>query len=143
VVDEIIFWFHITFSCRAGLIKKQKMKTHRELDVWKDSITFVLSVYKTTSPFPREEMYGLTNQLRRAAVSVPANISEGAARNSLKDYIRFLHISFGSLSEAETLLIISKSLGYISISDFEDLQGKINKISSQISGLIKSLSKYL
>jgi four helix bundle protein len=119
------------------------MKTHRELDVWKDSITFVLSVYKTTSPFPREELYGLTNQLRRAAVSVPANISEGAARNSLKDYIRFLHISFGSLSETETLLIISKELGYISNNDFMELQGKINKISSQISGLIKSLSKFL
>jgi four helix bundle protein len=106
-------------------------------------MTFVLSVYSATASFPKNEIYGLTNQLRRVAVSVPANISEGAARNALKDFIRFLYISFGSLSEAETLLIISRELGFISPSEYDSMQGKIKRISSQISGLIKSLSKYI
>jgi four helix bundle protein len=119
------------------------MKIHRDLDLWKDSIGFVLAVYKCTSTFPREEVYGLTSQLRRAAVSIPANISEGAARAASRDFLRFLRISFGSLSETETLLIIAKELGYIKAIDFDELAGKIKKLSSQISGLSNSISRSL
>ena len=72
------------------------MKTHKDLDVWKLSIDFVTDIYKVTSSFPKEDQFGLTNQIRRAAVSVPSNIAEGAARNSDKEFLRFLYISLGS-----------------------------------------------
>ena len=78
------------------------IKTHKDLDVWKLSIQLVKNIYQLTSKFPSEEKFGLVAQIRRAAVSIPSNISEGEARNSDKDYIRFLYISLGSLSEIET-----------------------------------------
>jgi four helix bundle protein len=76
----------------------KKMKTHKDLDVWKDSIELVIQIYQVTKEFPREELYGLTSQIRRAAVSVPAIISEGSARNYTKEFIRFLRIAQASLS---------------------------------------------
>jgi len=88
------------------------MMTHKNLDVWKMSIDFVKEVYGVTRSFPKDEVYGMTNQLRRASVSVPTNIAEGAAKSSIKDYIRYLYISLGSLSEIETLLIISDELKF-------------------------------
>jgi len=87
-------------------------KTHKDLDVWKLAIQLVKDIYKLTSEFPSEENFGLISQIRSTAISVPFNIAEGAARNSIKDYIRFLYISLGSLSEIETQLIISKELDY-------------------------------
>jgi four helix bundle protein len=89
------------------------MGTHKDLDVWKLGIQLVKDVYATTSKFPKEEAFGLTSQLRRAAVSVPANIAEGAARNGKKEFIQFLYISLGSLSEIETLLIIAEDLNFL------------------------------
>ena len=77
------------------------MKTHKDLDVWKDSIELVVKTYQITKGFPKEELYGLTSQIRRAAVSVPANISEESARNYTKEFIRFLRIAQASLSEFE------------------------------------------
>jgi four helix bundle protein len=115
--------------------------THKDLDLWKDSIQFVLDVYKATSGFPKEELFGLVSQLKRAAVSVPANISEGAGRTGPKEFSRFLQISLGSLSETETLLIIAKELGYLNAPEYENLAGKIKKLTSQIHGLIKALSR--
>ena len=88
------------------------IKTHKDLDVWKLSIQLVKDIYQLTSKFPSEEKFGLVAQIRRAAVSIPSNIYEGAARNSDKDYIRFLYISLGSLSEIETQLIIAEELGF-------------------------------
>jgi four helix bundle protein len=111
--------------------------------IWKDSVNFALKIYKATSSFPKEESYGMTSQLRRAAVSVPVNIGEGAARNASREFIRFLRISFGSLSEIETLLIIARDLGMINNQDYKELQGRVIKISSQISGLIKSILKHI
>lgn len=89
------------------------MKTHKDLDVWKRGISFVEQIYKTTKKFPREELYGLTSQLRRAAVSFPSNIAEGAARSSPKEFIQFLYIALGSLSEIETQVMIAERLGYV------------------------------
>ena len=86
--------------------------THKDLDVWKFSIRFVKDIYQLTSKFPSEEKFGLTAQIRRSAVSIPSNISEGSARNSNKDYVRFLYIALGSLSEIETQLIIAKELSF-------------------------------
>jgi len=116
------------------------MKTHKELNVWKDSIELVVGIYEITKHFPREEMYGLTSQIRRAAVSVPANIGEGAARNYTKEFIRFLRISQASLSEVETLMIISLRLNYLDENLFKTIQGKIFKVNAQLSGLIKSIA---
>ena len=88
-------------------------KTHKDLDIWIKGIELVEHIYKATAKFPREELYGLTSQVRRAAVSYPSNIAEGAARSSVKEYTQYLYISLGSLSELETQLIISKKLNYI------------------------------
>ena len=89
------------------------MVTHKDLDIWKQGIELVEEVYKNTAIFPREEIYGLTSQMRRAAVSVPSNISEGAARNSKKEFIQFLYVALSSLAELETQTIISEKLGYL------------------------------
>ena len=88
------------------------IKTHKDLDVWKLSIQLVKDIYQLSSKFPSEEKFGLVAQIRRAVVSIPSNIPEGEARNSDKDYIRFLYISLGSLSEIETQLIIAEELGF-------------------------------
>ena len=86
---------------------------HHNLEVWKQSIRLVKSVYALTNNFPRREAYNLVSQMQRAVVSIPANIAEGAARLSDRDYLRFLRIARGSLSELETELILSEELGYI------------------------------
>ncbi|MCK9422108.1 MAG: four helix bundle protein [Bacteroidales bacterium] len=117
------------------------MKTHKDLDVWKDSIEVVVIIYKVTTGFPKEERYGLTSQIRRAAVSVPANISEGAARNYSREFIRFLRISQASLSEVETLMHISLRLSYLDENMFKSIQGRIFKVNAQLSGLIKSITR--
>jgi len=88
------------------------VKTHKDLEIWQRGIRFVEDIYRVTRSFPKEELYGLTSQMRRAAVSYPSNIAEGAARSSKKEYVQYLYISLGSLSEVETQLMISGRLGY-------------------------------
>jgi len=88
------------------------LSTHKDLEVWKLSMDLVEIIYELTKSFPKEEQYGLKSQMRRSAVSVPSNISEGAARKGNKEYIQFLYISLGSLSELETQLLISARLKY-------------------------------
>lgn len=114
-----------------------KLAGHKDLDVWKKSMALVVDVYKATQSFPAHELYGLTSQIRRSAVSVPSNIAEGAARNSSKDFIRFCYISLGSLSELDTQLIIAHDLKYFE-NTFDD---KIVAIKQMLNGLIASLSK--
>lgn len=94
------------------------MRTHKDLEVWKKSVELVTSIYKLTSNFPREEMFGLTNQIRRSAVSVPGNIAEGAARQSAKEFVHFLSISLGSQQELETQLLISKNLTFMTETEY-------------------------
>lgn len=113
------------------------MKTHKDLNVWKNSIALVKDIYEVTKDFPKEEIYGLTSQIRRAAVSIPANIAEGSGRHYKKENIQFLYISQGSLSELETLLIISTELCYINAEKYVYFENKMNEIRSQLSGLIK------
>jgi len=110
------------------------MKNHKDLDVWNMSMEFVTDVYNLTKIFPNNEIYGLTNQLRRAAVSIPSNIAEGAARNSKKEFIQFLYISLGSLAEVETQLIISQKLEYSE--SIDSLVAKIERIKKMLNGLI-------
>jgi four helix bundle protein len=92
----------------------EAVKTHKDLDIWIRGINLVEQIYKATKKFPKEEIYGLTSQIRRAAVSYPSNIAEGAARSSTKEFIQFLYIALGSLSEIETQIIIAVKLGYLS-----------------------------
>lgn len=113
------------------------MKSHKDLDAWKESIALVKVVYEVTKSFPSEERFGLTDQVRRAAVSVPSNIAEGAARGSNQDFIRFLHIALGSLSEVETQIIIASELKYIELS--QELLDKITVIRNLTNGLIRHL----
>ena len=114
------------------------MKTHKDLSVWRKSMDSVLLVYKSTSFFPKEELWGLTSQMRRASVSIPSNIAEGHGRNSDKDLVRFLYISLGSASELETQLIISKELGFLSEEKFNELNGINTEVIKMIVALIRS-----
>ena len=121
-----------------GIISKE-IKNHKDLEVWKKSMDLVSNIYKITESFPNKELYGLTNQIRRAAVSVPSNIAEGAARSSKKEFIQFLYIALGSLSEFETQIIIANRLEYLNNLDtlLEDL-----KFSQKlVNGLIYYLKK--
>ena len=113
------------------------VKTHKDLDVWKSSMSLVEEVYKITRKYPREEKFSLIDQIRRAAVSVPSNIAEGAARNSTKEFIQFLYIALGSLSELETQLLLSQRLGYLS--DNKEIFANVEQIRRMLLGLIKFL----
>lgn len=115
------------------------MKTHHDLDVWQRSITYVTEIYHITNKFPASELYGLTNQIRRAAVSIPSNISEGAARNTTKDFNHFLTITLGSIAELETQLMISKNLEFLNSNDFDSLLAELIIIRKMTIGLKKSL----
>jgi four helix bundle protein len=110
--------------------------THKDLDVWKAAMELAKLVYLITSKFPKEELYGLTQQIRRSAVSIPSNIAEGAARNSRKEFIQFLHISLGSLAELETQLLLSEKLGFLQIKEIEN---DVERIRKMLIGLIKYL----
>ena len=121
-----------------GIISKE-IKNHKDLEVWKKSMDFVSNIYKITEPFPNKELYGLTNQIRRAAVSVPSNIAEGAARSSKKEFIQFLYIALGSLSELETQIIIANRLEYLN--NLDTLLEDLKFVQKLINGLIYYLKK--
>ncbi len=106
---------------------------------WQLSHSLTLEVYKITSDFPKEEVYGLTSQIRRAALSIPTNISEGCGRNSDKEFNQFLNMALGSANETEYLFILSKDLNYISKEKFEILEIQINTIKSKIYKLKEKL----
>jgi four helix bundle protein len=110
-----------------------------QLEVWKRAHELVLDIYKSTSSFPRSELYGLTDQLRRAAYSVPANIVEGQARNTTKEYVRFLYNSRGSVEEVRYFLLLSKDLGYLKMGAYEKLEEEYEIVSRLLNGLIRSL----
>jgi len=117
------------------------MKTYRELIVWQKSMDLVTSIYQVSKLFPNEENFGLTSQLRRSAISVPSNISEGYGRNSLNDYIRFLNISVGSLYEAQTQIEIAFNLKYIEKEQFKSIYDSTREIERMMSSLIKKLKE--
>ena len=115
------------------------MRTHKDLDIWKKSIEMVTKVYKLTRNFPKEELYGLTNQMRRAAVSVPSNIAEGSGRNSSKEFLQFLRYATGSLSELETQIIIANNLGYLNNEQKQDIDTIFIDIFKMLSKLIQAI----
>ena len=111
------------------------MNNHKDLDVWNKSMDMVESVYKILEKFPNSEKYILVDQIKRSAISVPSNIAEGAGRQSNKEFIKFLYISMGSLSELETQLLLAKRLQYLE--KYEELE--IDNIRKMIIGLINYL----
>ena len=116
------------------------MRPHERLDVWKKAIEFVIAVYKATDHFPKEERFGLTSQLRRAAVSIPANIAEGAGRKSLREFAHFLSTSQGSASEVDTELLIAHRLGYLDNSKYLELCA-FDEIGRMLTGLCHHLQR--
>lgn len=111
--------------------------THRDLVAWQETMALVETVYRETATFPKEENYGLTTQIRRCAVSVPSNIAEGAARNSSREYVQFLGISCGSLSELETQLELAKRLGFLKADSISF------KHADRVARLVRALRRVL
>ena len=115
------------------------MSDYKNLDVWGKSISLVLEAYKITNNFPKEERYALADQIKRAAVSIPSNIAEGASRNTRKEFIQFIYIALGSASELETQIIIAEKLGYIEHKEL--LISDISIIRKMLNALISSLKR--
>ena len=114
---------------------------HKELKVWQKSMEFVKNVYEITEQFPGTEIYGLTSQLRRAAVSIPSNIAEGSARSSDRELIQFLYIAIGSMAEVETQLILARELGFVK--NIDRCLETLVEIRKMTSGLITYLKNKL
>jgi four helix bundle protein len=115
------------------------LKNFKELKVWQKAYKLCLDVYQITKDFPREEKFGLTSQIRRAAVSIPSNISEGYGRRTTPDYIRSLYIAYGSNCELETQALLSCDLDYINKDEQNTLLEKISEVERMLKALIKSL----
>ena len=114
-----------------------KIKSFTQLNTWKEAHRLVLDIYRLTKNFPREEQFGLTNQVRRAVISITSNIAEGFSRNSYKEKSQFYSMALGSLSEVQNQLLIARDLGYITQSEFTKLANQTITISKLLNGLIK------
>jgi four helix bundle protein len=117
------------------------VRSYKDLKVWQVGCELVKSVYKVSSLFPREELYGLAQQIRRAVVSVPSNIAEGYGRGSSSDYLRFLRIARGSSYEVETQLILGRNLDFCDDNQYQSISAQIVECSKMLQGLIKSIEK--
>ncbi len=113
-------------------------RVHHRLDVWKRSIDFAEGIYKAASSFPKFEEYGLGSQIRRAAISIPSNIAEGAARRSKREFTQFLYVASGSASEVDTHIELASRLGYLSRETKSKLDTELEAISKMLSSLIRS-----
>lgn len=114
-------------------------RQHRELDVWKKAMDFVVEIYCISSMFPKSEDFGLTSQMRRASVSIPSNLAEGAARKGNKEFMQFLNIAQGSISELDTQIELAYRLAYINKESHSTLINKLTEISKMLYGLAKRL----
>jgi len=112
-------------------------KPHKKLDLWKLSMDHAVQVYKVTERFPQEERYGITGQIRRAGISIPSNIAEGAARQTRKEFVNYLHMAQGSLSEMDTLLELAKRLEFLPLEDWNTLDNDMERMDKMLSGLIR------
>ncbi len=117
-----------------------EIKHYKNLKIWQRSVDLVTAVYQLTDSFPRDELYVLTSQIRRAAISVPSNIAEGSSRrHTKKEFIRFLQMAYGSLAEIETQLIIAGNLTFTSQKDCENIFKEIDEVMRMTTGLINAL----
>jgi four helix bundle protein len=119
----------------------RKISSYRQLEIWQKSLGLVTEIYEISSTFPKGEIFGLTSQIRRAAISVPANIAEGWGRKLTKEFIHFLRIARGSLLEFETHLMIAQNLGYIEAQLLDEMLAKSEEINKMVNGLISSLGR--
>lgn len=122
---------------------KKEINSFQDLDAWKRSHIFLLDIYKLTKSFPKEELYGLTSQIRRAAVSITNNIAEGFSRYHYKEKSNFYYNARGSVSEVQNLLIIAKDLGYINSSEWSKISIVGDDIKKLINGLIRSVDRQI
>jgi len=118
-----------------------KVKNYRELIVWQKAMDLVIEVYTVSRTFPREEVYGLTSQIRKAAVSVPSNIAEGQGRRTTADFLRHLSISYGSLREVETQTLIATRLGYLTERRCQEVLNLAAEVGRLLNGLMASLAR--
>jgi four helix bundle protein len=116
------------------------MSSYKDLDVWKKSFELCYDIYEITKHFPKEEVYGLTSQIRRASLSIPSNISEGSKRGR-KEFLQFLKIAHGSGAETETQLLLAHRLGYVSLLDFQKISGSLGDVMRMLSAFIKKLQQ--
>lgn len=123
----------------SRLNKKQEMKSHKDLEIWQHGLQLVKDVYSLTRIFPKKERNGLADQVRRAAVSIPANIAEGSAVDSKKELRYFYRAALGNLAELETLWLLSFNLNCITSMEYEFLQRQIVSLSTQLSDAIRSI----
>jgi four helix bundle protein len=114
---------------------------YRELVVWQKGVALVTDVYRLTANFPRQEIYGLTGQIRRAAASIPANIAEGQGRSTRGEFKQFLGYARGSLYELETHLLVAHNLGYLPANETSGLIAQIHEVGRLLNGLLKSLDR--
>ena len=114
-------------------------KPHKKLNLWSDAVDLAQQIYKVTERFPSNEQFGLTSQVRRAAVSIPSNLAEGVVRQTKKEFLNFLHIAKGSLSELDTQLEIARRLEYLDQARWEALDERFEQIDRMLSGLVRSL----
>jgi four helix bundle protein len=119
----------------------EKIRSFRDLDAWKEGHKLVIEIYKMTKNFPKEEVFGLCNQLRRAAVSITSNIAEGFSRNSLKEKVQFYSMAKASNTELQNQLLITKDVGYLSREKFKELEEQSIRVNKLISGLIRYCKK--
>lgn len=119
------------------------LRNFKELKVWQKSYQLCLDLYKITKDFPNEEKYGLTSQMRRAAISIPANIAEGYGRKTIPDYVRCLYIAYGSTCELETQTLLSGDLDYLNENNQNSILEKIKEVERMLMALIKSLENKL
>ena len=117
------------------------IKTFKDLTVWQEAMNLVEMIYLQTKTFPKEEMYGLTSQIRRAAVSIPANIAEGNGRRSRKEYLRFLSVANGSIKELETHILIAERLNFLPKEISEQIQVQLRSVGRLLTALRKSLKE--
>jgi four helix bundle protein len=115
------------------------VQSYQELIAWQKAIDLGVVIYEATRAFPREELFGLTSQLRRASVSIPSNIAEGQGRHSANEFVRFLHIAQGSLQEVETQLMIAKRLCYLNEEQHRVLLVRCAEIARLLNGLVRSI----
>ena len=115
------------------------MKSHKDLDVWRLAMDLAQEVYGVSKTFPREEQFGMTSQMRRAAISIAGNIAEGAARNGSREFAQFLYIALGSASELETYLELARRVGLATHADFAHLDALLARVAQMLRGLIRSV----
>lgn len=125
------------------MIQESKIKEFTDLIAWQEAHKLVLLVYSTTKTFPKEELFGLTSQMRRAAISITSNISEGFGRNGYREKVQFFYIAHGSVTELKNQLILARDLKYISSENFDKIMGQLTTAHKLLQGLLKKTKSFL